>query len=87
MKKEDLPCYKFRKLTNTTLTEIESTKYLFSNIDYITKENPVLTVKQGFSIYIYQKLRYIRLRVAYHLESDNMLIEKVEPIKNTLVKL
>ena len=39
IKKEDLPCYKFRKLANTTLTEIESTRYLFSNIDYITKEN------------------------------------------------
>lgn len=51
IKKEDLPCYKFRKLANTTLTEIESTRYLFSNIDYITKENLVLVVKQGFSIY------------------------------------
>lgn len=85
IKKEDLPCYKFRKLANTTLTEIESTRYLFSNIDYITKENLVLVVKQGFSIYIPQKLRYIRLRVAYHLESDDMLIEKVEPIKNNIV--
>lgn len=85
IKKEDLPCYKFRELANTTLTEIESTRYLFSNIDYITKENLVLVVKQGFSIYIPQKLRYIRLRVAYHLESDDMLIEKVEPIKNNIV--
>ena len=72
-------------MANTTLTEIESTRYLFSNIDYITKENLVLVVKQGFSIYIPQKLRYIRLRVAYHLESDDMLIEKVEPIKNNIV--
>ena len=85
MKKEDLPCYKFRKLANTNLTEIELTRHLFSNIDYITKENPVLTVNQGFSIHIPQKLRYIKLRVAYHLESDDMLIEKVEPIKNDII--
>ena len=49
------------------------------------KENPVLTVNQGFSIHIPQKLRYIKLRVAYHLESDDMLIEKVEPIKNDII--
>lgn len=85
MKKEDVPCFKFRKLTDTTLTEIEPTRYLFSNIDYITKEHPVLTVKQGFSVHMPQKLRYIRLRVAYHLESDDMLLQKVEPIKNYII--
>lgn len=56
-----------------------------TGIDYITKENHVLTVNQGFSIHIPQKLRYIKLRVAYHLESDDMLIEKVEPIKNYII--
>lgn len=85
MKKEDIPCYKFRKLTDTTLTEIESTRYLFSNVDSLTKEEPILTVKQGFSIHMPQKLRYIRLQVAYHLESDEMLIQKVEPITNNII--
>lgn len=85
MKKEDLPCYKFRKLTDTTLTEIESTRYLFSNIDSLIKEKPILTVRQGFSIHMPQKLRYIRLRVAYQLESDDMLIQKVEPIINNII--
>lgn len=85
MKKEDIPCYKFRKLTDTSLTEIESTRYLFSNVDSLTKEEPILTVKQGFSIHMPQKLRYIRLQVAYHLESDEMLIQKVEPITNNII--
>lgn len=72
-------------MTDTTLTEIESTRYLFSNVDSLTKEEPILTVKQGFSIHMPQKLRYIRLQVAYHLESDEMLIQKVEPITNNII--
>lgn len=83
MKNQDVPRYKFINLPNDKIsTEIEQNQHLFSNIDNLTPQNLILHVKQGFSIHMPSALRYIRLKVAYNLESDNMLINKIEPIKN-----
>lgn len=83
MKNEDVPRYKFMNLPDEKMsTEIEQDQHLFSNIDNLTPQNLVLYVKQGFSIHMSSELRYIRLKVAYNLESDNMLINKIKPIKN-----
>lgn len=85
MKEKDIPRYAFRKLTeglNIDEKEIESKNHLFSNIDEIAKDKLVLTVKQGYVIQMPSPLRYIRLRIAYQLESDNMLTTKVQSIKN-----
>lgn len=87
MQTNNIPYYKFRKLENTDSDEeeIEKTRFLFSNINKIKKDNLILTVKQGFSIYIPLPLRYVRLRIAYHLESDDMLIQKIGPVKNDII--
>lgn len=86
MKKEDVPCYDFRKLKQNEVKgnekEIEVSRHLFSNIDAIKKDNLLLTVRQGFSVLLPSSLRYVRLKIAYHMESDDMLVAKVGPIKN-----
>jgi len=88
MKSIDIPRVVFRKLDikeNTDgLEEIDSTYHLFSNINSI-KDDLILKARMGYQIHITNPMKYVRLRIAYQLDSDSVLLNRVQPIKNYIV--
>lgn len=88
MKNSDVPCCSYKEMANDKLEEgereINVANHLYSNIDAISKENLALTVKQCLGVFIPHPLRYIRLRIAYQLESDDMIVSRIELINHYL---
>lgn len=88
MKKNDVPCCNYKEIASDKLEkdeqEINPSNHLYANIDAISKENLTLTVKQCLGVFIPHPLRYIRLRIAYQLEPDEMIVSRIEPINHYL---
>ena len=88
MKKNDVPCCEYKEIASDKLKkgeqEINPANHLYANIDVISKENLTLTVKQCLGVFIPHPLRYIRLRIAYQLESDDIIVSRIEPINHYL---
>lgn len=88
MKNSDVPCCNYKEIASDKLEkdeqEINPSNHLYANIDAISKENLALTVKQCLSVFIPHPLRYIRLRIAYQLEPDYMIVSRIEPINHYL---
>lgn len=88
MKNGDVPCCGYKEMANDKLEEgeqeINASNHLYANIDAISKENLTLTVKQCLGVFIPHPLRYIRLRIAYQLEPDEMIVSRIEPINHYL---
>ena len=88
MKNSDVPCCNYKEIASDKLEkgeqEINPSNHLYANIDAISKENQTLTVKQCLGVFIPHPLRYIRLRIAYQLEPDDMIVSRIEPINHYL---
>ena len=88
MKNSDVPCCNYKEIASDKLEtgeqEINASNHLYANIDAISKENLILTVKQSLGVFIPHPLRYIRLRIAYQLEPDDMIVSRIEPINHYL---
>lgn len=84
MKNKDVPCCSYKEISSDKLKdgerEINVSNHLYANIDTISINNLTLTVKQCLGVFIPNSLRYIRLRIAYQLEPDDMIVSRIEPI-------
>ena len=84
MKSNEVPRVSLRCLTEEEnrdhLEEIEETHHLYSNIDGISPEDLILKVMMGYNIHIAEPMRYVRLRIAYQLDSDMVVLNRVMPI-------
>ena len=89
MKSADIPTISLRVLNEEenqeNLTEIDSDHFLYSNIDSIDVENLFLKAQMGYQLHIAKPMRYVRLRMAYQLDSDKVVLNRVLPIKNYIV--
>lgn len=87
MKSDDVPYCKYEEISREELKEKEAkidefSMYLYSNIDSLTKDNLILTVKQRIGVFMPRPLRYFRIRIAYQLESDAMIVSNIKSIEN-----
>ena len=86
LKSSDVPCFSLRALTaeeNTeNLAEIEDERHLYSNIDRLDADSLILKVMLGYCLHVKSPLKYVRLRIAYQLDSDSVILNRVLPIKN-----
>lgn len=84
MRKEDVPCYRYLKIKDglDSENEINPQTHLYSNIDTMKGNDLTLKVKQKIEISVPKQMRYVRLRIAYHLESDKLIISQISPIKS-----
>ena len=89
MKTDDVPCIELRDLTeeekSEAFTEIDVANHIYSNIDGITLDDMNLKASIGYTIRIKVPMKYVRLRIAYRLDSDNVVLNRVQPIKNYIV--
>lgn len=91
MKKADIPTIELRDLKDNEVGdkqyEIDTKHHFYSNIDSITTADKpiILTVRVGYNLYLPQNFKYIRLRIAYQLDTDQMLIDKIQSINNYIV--
>lgn len=89
MKAEDVPCVEQRDLReeekSAAFTEIDATSHIYSNIDGITPDNKNLIACTGYTIRIKEPMKYVRLRIAYRLDSDDVVLNRVQPIKNYII--
>lgn len=89
MKTEDVPSIELRDLTEEekieAFTEIDVAKHIYSNIDRITPDDMTLAACMGYSIRIKEPMKYVRLRIAYRLDTDSVVLNRVLPIKNYIV--
>ena len=89
MKNVDIPRICLRPLSENekddTLEEVESTNHLYSNIDFINKDNLILKAMIGYDLYVPNPFKYVRLRISYQLESDEFVINKLSSIKTYIV--
>ena len=89
MKNVDIPRICLRPLDenekDVTLEEVESTNHLYSNIDFINKDNLILKAVIGYYLYVPKPFKYVRLRLSYQLESDEFVINKLSSIKTYIV--
>lgn len=85
MKTKDVPYCKYIEIENeldTDEREINTQTHLYSNIDEMKEDDLALKVKQKIEISVPKQMRYVRLRIAYHLESDKLIISQISPIKS-----
>lgn len=86
MKSCDMPRIGLRALAEEenqeNLEEIEAKHHLYSNINRIERDDLVLKAKMGYRLYIKEPMKYVRLRIAYQLDSDNVVLNRVQSIKN-----
>lgn len=89
MKSNDVPFVSLRCLTEDEnidhLEEIEETHHLYSNINGLRPDNLILKTTMGFNLHIFEPMRYVRIRIAYQLDSDNVVLNRVMPIKDYIV--
>lgn len=89
MKSADIPTISLRELNEEEnqegLIEIDTDYHLYSNIDSIDVENLFLKARIGYQLHIAEPMRYVRLRMAYQLDSDKVVLNRVLPIKNYMV--
>ena len=89
MKNGEIPYISLRNLdiaeNKERLKEIDSNYHLYSNIDDIDTNNMILRAQMGYQLHIVEPMRYVRLRIAYQLESDKVVLNRVLPIKNYIV--
>ena len=89
MKSRDIPTLSLRALKTEEnlelLSEIDTNYHLYSNIDSLDTENLILKAKMGYQIRIAEPMKYVRLRLAYQLDSDKVVLNKVQPIRNYIV--
>ena len=89
MKSRDIPTLSLRVLKTEEnlelLSEIDTNYHLYSNIDSLDTENLILKAKMGYQIRIAEPMKYVRLRLAYQLDSDKVVLNKVQPIRNYIV--
>lgn len=89
MKTDDVPSIELRDLTeeekSEAFTEIDEANHIYSNIDGITPDDMNLKASIGYTIRIKEPMKYVRLRIAYRLDSDNVVLKRVQPIKNYIV--
>lgn len=65
--------------------EIDSEMRLYSNVENLTSENLTLTASMTFGVVVAKDMRYVRIRIAYQLASDDMLVRNIEPINKFIV--
>lgn len=86
MKSCEMPRISLRELTaeenQENLEEIDNEHHLYSNIKSIEGDDLVLKAKMGYRLYIKEPMKYVRLRIAYQLDSDNIVLNRVQSIKN-----
>ena len=91
MKNEDVPKVVIRPITEGRQNkyaderEIDKGKRLYSNVDSLTPDNLTLTASMTFGIILSDKIKYVRIRIAYQLASDDMLVRNIEPINKCIV--
>ena len=86
MKSCDVPRIGLRALTveenRENLEEIEGQHHLYSNINRIDEDDLLLKAKMGYRLYIKKPMKYVRLKIAYQLDSDDVVLNRVQSIKN-----
>ena len=86
LKRSDMPCFGLHALTKEenkeNLVEIEGEHHLYSNIDNLDADSLILKVMLGYCLYVKNPLKHVRLRIAYQLDSDSVILNRVLPIKN-----
>ncbi len=91
MKKDDVPYVVARQMSqhelseNLGMSEIEDKKHLYSNIDNLTCDNLNLKVCTAFDVTVPTDMKYVKIRIAYHLAPDEMILRSVESISNFIV--
>lgn len=91
MKKKDVPKVVIRPITEgrqreyAQEREIDEEKRLYSNVDSLAPDNLTLTTSMTFGIILPVKMKYVRIRIAYQLVSDDMLIRSIEPVNKFIV--
>ncbi len=86
MKNCDIPRIGLRALTEeenqANLEEIESKYHLYSNINRIEEDNLLLKAMMGYRLYIKEPMKFVRFKIDYQLDSDNVVSNRVQSIKN-----
>ena len=87
MQKKDVPFVVFRSLSVSDFpvsdfSEIDVNHHLYSNIDNLTLKDTILHASIGYNLIIPKSFRYVRLKVAYQLDSDNLLLDRISNITN-----
>jgi hypothetical protein len=89
MKSSNIPRVRLRALNQEekqdNLECIDSTHRLYTNINNIDINELLLKAKIGYQIHIYNPMKYIRFKIAYQLDSDDVLLNRVKSIKNIIV--
>ena len=89
MKSRNIPRVSLRALNQEenqdNLDCIDSTHHLYTNINNIDINELLLKAKIGYQIHIDKPMKYIRLKIAYQLDSDDVLLNRVKSIKNYFV--
>lgn len=91
MKNEDVPEVVIRPITEgrqreyAQEREIDEEKRLYSNVESLTPDSLTLTASMTFGVVVSEDIKYIRIRIAYQLASDDMLIRNIEPINKYIV--
>lgn len=57
---------------------------LYSNLNSMTKDNLILRVKIGYNVQVPTNFKYVRIAVAYRLSTDDILVDRVEPVSKFL---
>ena len=89
MKSSEIPTVSLRPLqaeeNQELLEEIDGDYHLYSNIDRLDADRLILKARMGYQLHIVEPMKYVRLRIAYQLDSDKVLLDRVLPIKNYIV--
>jgi len=89
MRSNDIPKISLRDLSQNeieyNMQEIDTNYHLYSNIDNINTNDIILKAKMGYLLHVVIPMKYVRLRIAYQLDSDSIVLNRVLPIKNYIV--
>lgn len=89
MKSCEMPTVSLRPLqaeeNPEPLEEINGDYHLYSNINRLEADRLILKARMGYLLHIVEPMKYVRLRIAYQLDSDNVVLNRVLPIKNYMV--
>ena len=90
MRKDKVPFVVSRQMTDKEVSEdvemleIEGNEHLYSNIDSLTPDNLFLKACSPYDVIVPKDMKYVKIRIAYHLAADEMLVRSVEPISRML---
>lgn len=88
IRRRDVPTYSISSVPSEVgpdEVEIETENHLYSNIDSIKGDNPLLTARKVFILHQPKTMRYVRIRVVSRLESDPKILQNIKSINNYII--